>query len=197
VGPSDDTLQRVLPFVVEHVGHDAVAMCSQTCTAWQLELEARGFCRKTIRLCSLLVLDGDVEYLAEKALQRLSASTGEAERASYLDTNAFLQRWLGSEDLSLHQWVQAASQEPDASFLSRGAASTAEILGLPLVHWVGKPEVRYPGFATLTGHGKVQSVAYSADGNWIVSGSHDKRVRIWDAATGIEVSAFIRVRGGC
>jgi WD40 repeat protein len=41
---------------------------------------------------------------------------------------------------------------------------------------------------TLRGHsGGVYSVSFSADGNWIVSGSVDERVKIWDAATGAEV----------
>ena len=44
----------------------------------------------------------------------------------------------------------------------------------------------------MTGHSDiVVSVAFSADGNWIVSGSEDTLVKIW---TGTEVSCFIRVR---
>ena len=40
----------------------------------------------------------------------------------------------------------------------------------------------------LTGHtGWVNSVAYSPDGQQIVSGSHDKTVKIWDANTGKEL----------
>ncbi|SCO78478.1 related to vegetatible incompatibility protein HET-E-1 [Fusarium oxysporum] len=38
---------------------------------------------------------------------------------------------------------------------------------------------------TLEGHGhRVTSVAFSADGQWIASGSFDKTVKIWDASTG-------------
>jgi WD40 repeat protein len=44
---------------------------------------------------------------------------------------------------------------------------------------------------TLRGHSDwVRSVAYSQDGKLIVSGSHDRTVRIWDAATGEEVSVW-------
>ncbi|KAF7557010.1 hypothetical protein G7Z17_g1025 [Cylindrodendrum hubeiense] len=41
------------------------------------------------------------------------------------------------------------------------------------------------GEHTLAGHGdEVSSVAFSGDSGWLVSGSHDKTVKIWDAATG-------------
>ncbi|EIW85853.1 WD40 repeat-like protein, partial [Coniophora puteana RWD-64-598 SS2] len=39
------------------------------------------------------------------------------------------------------------------------------------------------------GHeGRVHSVAYSPDGNWIASGSEDKTIRIWDSNTSLPVS---------
>ena len=42
---------------------------------------------------------------------------------------------------------------------------------------------------TLRGHsGMVHSVAYSPDGNHVISGSDDKSVKIWDTETGAEVS---------
>ena len=42
---------------------------------------------------------------------------------------------------------------------------------------------------TLVGHCSfVNSVAFSLDGKFIVSGSNDNLVKIWDAATGAEVS---------
>ena len=175
---------------------------SQVCKPWRRELEARGFCRQTVQLCSALAAGGDAKRLGQNArrrqyaLRRLKAGPcDDAERASacLLDGDAFLERSMGRNG-SLHQWLQAASQEPDASFLSRGAASTAQALGLRLVRWVGKPQ----GLYALTGHSaSVYSVAFSRDGKRVVSGSLDSLVKIWSTATGAEVRMLdcLAIRG--
>ena len=64
VGPSDDTLLQVLPFVVEHVSLASVLRCSTACKPWRQEMEARGFSRQILRLCSTL------DRLCTKGLQR-------------------------------------------------------------------------------------------------------------------------------
>ena len=47
---------------------------------------------------------------------------------------------------------------------------------------------------TLRGHSRtVNSIAFSPDGKRVVSGSRDKLVKIWDAASGAEVSNFVGV----
>jgi len=163
---------------------------TQVCKFWRGELEARGFCRRTVQLYSVVFGGGDAERLGQSALRRLNANTDDdAERALCLDGGAFLAKSLGWKG-SLQEWLQAASQEPDASFLSRGAASTAQSLGFALVQWVGKPQGRYPGSYFLTGHSDtVQSVAVSRDGTRAISAS-DELVKIWDAKTGAEVSSL-------
>jgi len=91
----------------------------------------------------------------------------------------------------MQEWLQAASQEPNASFLTQGAASTAQSLGLTLVQWVGKPQGRYPGSYTLAGHSDiVQAVSVSRDGKRAISVSDDTLVKIWDTETGAEVSSL-------
>ena len=44
----------------------------------------------------------------------------------------------------------------------------------------------------VTGHsGQLTLVAYSLDGKYIVSGSEDSSLKIWDSATGAEVGTFV------
>ena len=48
---------------------------------------------------------------------------------------------------------------------------------------------------TLTGHsGRVLSVTICPNGTRVVSGSRDKRVKIWNAETGALVSSFVGMR---
>jgi WD40 repeat protein len=49
---------------------------------------------------------------------------------------------------------------------------------------------------SLEGHqGSVRSAAFSADGNWIVTGSSDRTARIWNAETGAPVRTLEGHRG--
>ena len=190
VVPSEHTLQRVLPLLLPLVGPEGAVQCFHVCTSWRGELKAGGFCNTTVQLCSALAGGGDA-----RRLRRLNARTDvDAERALCLDGRSFLAKSFGWRG-SLQEWLQAASQEPDASFLSQGAASTAQSLGLSLVQWVGKPQGRYPGSYSLPGHSsQVYTVALSRDGKRAASGSVDTLVKIWNAETGAEVSILERVR---
>ena len=192
VGPSGDTLQRVLPILLDRMEPKWAVHVNNVCKAWQRELGARGFCRKTANLCSALAGGRLAVHLSDHVQRRLDASTDDDPgRAMCLDTNAFLQRSSMREG-SLPAWLQAASQEPDASFLSRGAASTAKLLGLRLLQWVGKPQGRYPELYTVSGHSKsVIAVDFAPDGKRAFSFSTDNTMKIWNAATGAEVSSSV------
>ena len=45
--------------------------------------------------------------------------------------------------------------------------------------------------------GEVKSVAFSPNGNCVVSGSNDNPVKIWDTETGAEVSSFVEWSSVC
>ena len=197
--PSEDMLQRLLPLLLLRVDPEGAAQFFFVCKSWRRELEAQGFCRRTVQLCSVLSKiarkqngSRNVDLLrlnVGRRLKELDASAGEEERSLYSDAHAFLEHSEYGKG-GLHEWLQAASQEPDASFLSGGAASTAQSLGLALVHWVSRPQAaraKYSG--PLTGHSqRTESVAVSSrDGKRAVSGSGDKLVKIWDTKTGAEV----------
>ena len=192
VGPSKDTLQRVLPLVLARRGAKVALQCFRTCVTWKRELGAQGFCCKTLNLCLDLAARHSAEIPSDSDLDSIGDSDEEesdpeetavatTERALSVEAKrAFLKRsegWGGS----LHEWLQAASQEPDTSFLSRGAALTAHILGLELLQWVGgNPPGKYSG-------GAVNSVGFSPDGKRVVSGSDDGLVKLWNTETGARV----------
>ena len=196
--PSAETSRIVLSLVLDRITQrDEVASVIpavyRTCTYWRKELSDEGFHMRTFALCTSL---SDVAQTFERAQalirQQLERVPDEADRAWWLDARSLVQRWrsvVGSG--TVWSWLQAASQEPDAGPLSWRAAATARSLRQPLVSWPGKPKARFLELCTsvLTGHSNsVNSVAYSPDGKHIVSGSGDRTVRIWDAATGKEVS---------
>lgn len=182
VGPSNDTLQRVVSLVLQHVEPEGRALCREVCKPWRLELEARGVCAKTVPVRPVLAEGddgGDATRLGRNALRRLLP---------------FVLEHVGPEVVwRTFEGCKVASQEPAASFLPRGAASPEEIPGLRLVQSAGQPQGLHPCL-TLKGHwASVTSVAISPDGTRIVSGSRDNLVKIWNAATGAEVSSFVRV----
>jgi hypothetical protein len=74
VGPSEDTLQRVLPFILERVGLDSGALCFSVCKSWQAGMNARAFCNKTVQVCATLAEDRDGYRLRQNQQRRLDAS---------------------------------------------------------------------------------------------------------------------------
>src|SRR5262249_13634934 len=54
-----------------------------------------------------------------------------------------------------------------------------------------KPNLPPGVVAMLKGHGEtVYAIAFSPDGKFVVTGSFDKTVRLWDAATGKEIKTY-------
>ena len=203
--PLAETSRIVLSLVLDRITQrdelaSVIPAVYRTCTYWRNELSNEGFHMGTFALCTAL---SNVAQTFERAQaiieQQLARVPDQADRAWWLDARSLVQRWrslVGSG--TVWSWLQAASQEPDAGPLSWRAAATARSLRQPLVSWPGKPQVRHPGQCTLTGHsGSVFSVAYSPDGKHIVSGSCDNTVKVWDAATGEEVSHRVCINCFC
>ncbi|KAJ1937148.1 general transcription repressor, partial [Linderina pennispora] len=92
----------------------------------------------------------------------------------------FLERIDGHKDS-----VYAVAFSPDGqSLLSGSLDKTLRIWDLARPGSSGRPSGPSTCRSTLTGHKDfVLSVAYSPDGNWIVSGSKDRGVQFWDPRT--------------
>ena len=197
VVPSEDTLlDRVLRLLLqqgqllERFGPEWAVRFFHVCTSWRGELVAVGVCERTMKLCSALAEGGHV-HCKHEVLRGLDATTDDdSGLVLYLDVLMFLanrRNWKAS----LHEWLQAASQEPAPSFLSRGAALTAQVLGLALVWSVREPQRGSPGSYALRENEYVSSFAFSRDGQRAASGLLHGSVKIWAAETGAKVCSII------
>ena len=91
LGPSNDTLQRVLPFLVEHCSLASVVRCSQASKTWKLELLEQGFFPHIVRLCSTLSGPADVIHIHE------SLAAQDAVWARRTAARAWLARWPAAQ----------------------------------------------------------------------------------------------------
>ncbi len=90
-------------------------------------------------------------------------------------------------------FFQYALNQSSDTPMAQGAGRQLEKRPRPYLRWLNKPEkwVRSPLLRTLVGHsGWVQSVAVSTDNRWVVSGSEDNTIKVWNLATGQNVATF-------
>ncbi len=85
----------------------------------------------------------------------------------------------------------ASDANGDAKQPSAASASTDRTPSSPIDLKQPAMPTPFEEAHTLSGHSdSVSSVAFTSDGHWLASGSHDKTVQLWDVAAGQEVRAL-------
>ena len=80
--------------------------------------------------------------------------------------------------------LQCQTKQRERSPLAAGRCALGAIVCITAIVSVTSADDAPTPAATLSGHADtVYAVTFSSDGNWIVTGSFDKTVRVWDAAT--------------
>lgn len=126
----------------------------------------------------------------------------ETDRVSSRECLRHWQRFVRAQSHILRQapslLFQQACNESDASPVARAAArrSLDGRETRPWLRWANKQPVRDACRVTLSGHtDRVEACAISPDGMFIVSGSTDGTLKVWDTNTGMERATLIGHEG--
>ena len=140
--------------------------------------------KKILKLISSKIIEAQQAYLASKEdlflynLYRLSEYLLLPESFVELITDLLAQRIIEDKTQPGEKLTQSADVFQDQIDYQLGPKLFSKL--------------KYPFFKQIKDSNTVHSVAYSADGKRIASGSDSDIIRIWDAATGVQVVAPLR-----
>lgn len=88
--------------------------------------------------------------------------------------------------------LQQAVNEPSDSLVSKAASDILQENPQPVIKWVNKPEGANPCHMNVSGHsGPISCVTVSRDGTLFAAGFKNCIVKLFEVATGKEVSSFV------
>ena len=88
--------------------------------------------------------------------------------------------------------LQQAVNEPSGSLVSKAASQILQENPQPVIKWVNKPERANPCHMNIAGHsGPVSCVTVSQDGTLFAAGFKNCIVKLFEVATGKEISSFV------
>ena len=130
---------------------------------------------------------GKGQFDQARALAKASRSKTLAVEIDHAEAVALLKQ--AEQELQKKNYDAAEKLAAQANKLNPGQPETKALLEQILKEYGGE-------LLTMTGHnGAITSVAYSPDGKFVLSGSDDKTLKLWNAADGKEVRTFIGHHG--